>query len=55
MPLFSAIKKLFKKQKSKSYYNSDHILTAKEKQILLISGFIAFFPLFIAAVFILAN
>lgn len=55
MALYTAIKKLYKKKSSKSYYNSDYILTAKEKQLLITSGFITLFPLFIAAIIILFN
>ncbi|WP_353095814.1 hypothetical protein [Tissierella praeacuta] len=53
--LCTAVKKLYKRKCSKSYYNSDYILTAKEKQVLLTSGFIVLFPIFIAAILFLFN
>lgn len=55
MSLFIAIKKLYKRKNSKSYYNSEYILTAKEKQILITSGFVVLFPIMIAAILILVN
>lgn len=55
MTLYTAIKKLYKRKHAKSYYNSDYILTAKERQILLTSGFIALFPIAIAIIIILFN
>jgi len=50
MSLYTAVKKLLKRKRSRSYCNSDYILTAKEKQILLISGFMILFPIIISAV-----
>lgn len=55
MELYTAIKKLYKRKNSKYYYNSDYILTAKERQLLLASGFILLFPVAIAAIIILFN
>lgn len=55
MCLITALKKLYKRKKSKSYYNSDYILTAKERQVLLISGFMIFFPIIISAIIILLS
>ncbi|NLY85014.1 MAG: hypothetical protein GX077_01515 [Tissierellia bacterium] len=54
MSLFTAIKKLLKRR-SKSYYNSDYILTSKEKQVLMITVFMIFFPIIISTVIILFN
>lgn len=55
MTFYNAVKKLSNRKKSKSYYNSDDILNAKEKQALLTSIFVIIFPIFIGAIFILTN
>lgn len=55
MPLYSAIIKIAKMGKSKSYYNSDYILTVKEKQTLVAFGFFIVFPIVIGLVTFLAN
>lgn len=55
MTFYSALKKLSNRKKTKSYYNSDDILNAKEKQALLTSIFVVIFPLFIGVIFFLTN
>ena len=55
MVLLTALKKISKRRKFKSYYNSDYILTVKEKQTIIISGFIIIFPLIITTILILSN
>lgn len=44
MTFFSAVSKLIKRKNSKSYYNSDCILTVKEKQTLIIGVFLTITP-----------
>lgn len=55
MTLYSALKKIFKRKKQKSYYNSDHILTVKERQSLVIGGVVSVFPIIIATIVLLSN
>ncbi|WP_236909574.1 hypothetical protein [Clostridium sp. Cult3] len=51
MLFFRALKKLFKRKKIRGYYNSDDIITAKEKQSLIIGFSIILVPLIIAIAF----
>ncbi|NLY66839.1 MAG: hypothetical protein GX069_04705 [Tissierellia bacterium] len=55
MELISAVRKIVKRKSSKSYYNSDYILTSKEKQTLVITGFVLLFPIIISAIIILLS
>lgn len=55
MSLYSAIVKITKRTRSKSYYNSDHILTAREKQMLAVSMSLLGFPIIISIIMFLVN
>lgn len=55
MALYSALKKLSQRKKEQSYYNSNYILTPKEKQSLIIGGFLTIFPLIITSLVLLIN
>lgn len=55
MTLYRALNKISKRRRSESFYNSDYILTAQEKQSLLILGFMIIFPVIIATIVFLTN
>ena len=55
MALFAAIKKTFLRRKTRSFYNSDFILNSKEKQAILIFGFIAVFPIILFLILLIIN
>lgn len=55
MALISAIKKLYKRKNYKDCYNSDYVLTVKEKKTILTFSFLLIFPFIIAAVIIAIN
>lgn len=52
MTFFKTLKKLFKRKKIKGYYNSDDIITPKEKQSLIMGFSIVLFPLLIILILI---
>lgn len=49
---FSALNKIIKRKKIKGYYNSDYIISAKEKQSLIVGFSIILIPLLITIVLI---
>lgn len=55
MSLFSALKKISKRKKLKSYYNSDLALTLKEKQSIIICGFFIIFSILIVVLVFLLS
>lgn len=55
MAFFTAIKKIFLRKKTKSYYNSDFILNLKEKQAILMFGFIGVFPIILFLILLILN
>lgn len=55
MHLFSAVKKIIKIKKPRSYVNSDLILTVKEKQALAVGISLFFFPIFIGTLILVVQ
>jgi len=55
LPFFIGLKKLFLRKKDKGYYNSDYIISTREKQSLIIGFSIIIIPLLIALALISLN
>ncbi|NLY78040.1 MAG: hypothetical protein GX080_08180 [Tissierellia bacterium] len=55
MSFFNALNKLIKRKKVNGYYNSDDLITVKEKQSLLVGFSIILIPLLIAIILIILN